>query len=129
MSHNVTKNTSLVVLGSPYDSQRLATAVGYGAEVLSPAELLAKLHAGDDLSATDPADIGAQPEIQPVAVVSPAAVTVAAPPVGAPAVAVVAAPPAWHPDPSGRFQYRYWDGVAWSPHVSTQGQTYLDPLP
>ena len=87
VSHNVTKNTSLVVLGSPYDSQRLATAVAYGADVLSPAELLAKLHAGDDLSAVDQAVTSSQPEIQPVAVVPPAAVAV--PPVGAPAVAVM----------------------------------------
>ena len=49
VSHNISKNTSLVVLGAAHDPQRLEKAVAYGAEVVSPAELLAKLHAGDDL--------------------------------------------------------------------------------
>ena len=132
VSHNVTKNTSLVVLGSPYDSQRLGTAVGHGAEVLSPAEFLAKLHAGDDLSAAEGAE-GAegaakvtQSEPRPDVVTPPTATVLPEP---ASVVVVTTAPPAWHPDPSGRFQYRYWDGAAWGPHVSTQGQTHLDPLP
>lgn len=33
----------------------------------------------------------------------------------------------WYPDPSGRFQFRYWDGEAWTGHVSTDGQTDWDP--
>ena len=50
LSHNVTKNISLVVLGDVHDPQRLAAAVGFGAEVLQPAELLTRLHVGEDLS-------------------------------------------------------------------------------
>lgn len=46
----------------------------------------------------------------------------AAPPASAPAAA-------WHPDPSGRHQYRYWDGVQWTSHVSDDGQQSVDPLP
>lgn len=39
-----------------------------------------------------------------------------------------AAPAAdWYPDPSGRFQFRYWDGEAWTGHVSTDGKTDWDP--
>jgi hypothetical protein len=34
----------------------------------------------------------------------------------------------WHPDPSGRHQFRYWNGVAWTEHVSTGGLTDTDPL-
>jgi uncharacterized protein YxjI len=37
-------------------------------------------------------------------------------------------PPAWHPDPSGRHQLRYWDGVTWTDHVSTNGVAAMDPL-
>jgi hypothetical protein len=32
----------------------------------------------------------------------------------------------WYPDPSGRFQFRYWDGEAWSGHVATDGRTEWD---
>ncbi len=34
----------------------------------------------------------------------------------------------WHPDPSGRHQYRYWDGTAWSAQVSDGGVVSTDPL-
>lgn len=37
-------------------------------------------------------------------------------------------PPAWHPDPLGRHQYRYWDGEQWSEHVADDGRTSLDPI-
>ncbi|HUG85918.1 MAG TPA: DUF2510 domain-containing protein [Euzebya sp.] len=33
----------------------------------------------------------------------------------------------WYPDPSGRFQFRYWDGETWTGHVSTDGTTEWDP--
>ncbi len=51
--------------------------------------------------------------------------------VSAPVSAPVAAqlPPAgWHPDPHGRYELRYWDGNAWSEHVSTNGATSTDPV-
>lgn len=39
-------------------------------------------------------------------------------------------PPAdWYPDPTGRYDYRYWDGEQWTGHVSTAGSTEWDPLP
>jgi hypothetical protein len=34
----------------------------------------------------------------------------------------------WHPDPFGRFQLRYFDGVAWTAHVSSNGQQGIDPV-
>jgi hypothetical protein len=37
-------------------------------------------------------------------------------------------PPAWHPDPSGRHQLRYWGGRGWTEHVSDNGTTARDPL-
>jgi hypothetical protein len=35
----------------------------------------------------------------------------------------------WLPDPGGRHQYRYHDGLGWTDHVSTNGQQRRDPLP
>ena len=29
--------------------------------------------------------------------------------------------PGWYADPSGRYDHRYWDGTAWTEHVSRDG--------
>ncbi|MDP9183740.1 MAG: DUF2510 domain-containing protein [Actinomycetota bacterium] len=42
------------------------------------------------------------------------------------AVAAPAVPPCWAPDPSGRHQYRWWDGAAWTSSVNTNGFTSTD---
>ena len=37
------------------------------------------------------------------------------------------APPAdWYPDPSGEWDFRYWNGHSWTAHVSRHGVAYLD---
>ena len=36
-------------------------------------------------------------------------------------------PAAWHPDPYGRHQQRYWDGNRWTEHVASGGQQGVDP--
>jgi len=33
---------------------------------------------------------------------------------------------AWQPDPSGRHEQRYWDGLRWTEHVTTNGGTDID---
>jgi Protein of unknown function (DUF2510) len=38
-------------------------------------------------------------------------------------------PPAWHPDPSGRFHYRWWDGSQWTSHVAINGYVVIDTSP
>ena len=38
-----------------------------------------------------------------------------------------AVPAGWYSDPSGRYELRYWDGSAWTEHVSRAGQQYTDP--
>ncbi|HEX6425750.1 MAG TPA: septum formation family protein [Acidimicrobiales bacterium] len=38
------------------------------------------------------------------------------------------APPGWNPDPTGRHEYRYWDGTAWTDDVSDGGVAATDPL-
>ena len=57
--------------------------------------------------------VGSYARVGPIAVVP-----------GSPMVA----PPAWHPDPSGRHQLRYWDGYRWSQHVSDDGVAGEDPI-
>ena len=37
-------------------------------------------------------------------------------------------PARWHPDPMGRHQLRYWNGSAWTEHVSDNGIQATDPL-
>jgi hypothetical protein len=34
----------------------------------------------------------------------------------------------WHPDPSGRYEHRWWDGERWTEAVSTAGATFTDPF-
>jgi len=38
-------------------------------------------------------------------------------------------PPAWHPDPSGRFHYRWWTGSEWTSYVSVHGRVEVDTNP
>lgn len=35
----------------------------------------------------------------------------------------------WLQDPSGRYEYRYWDGASWTAVVMRGGQTESDPEP
>jgi len=78
----------------------------------------------------EPAGWAVAPEPAPAAQPQP---TPAAQPEPTPVAAAVAAPatpavPAnWYADPSGRFELRYWDGNAWTEHVSRAGQQYTDP--
>jgi Protein of unknown function (DUF2510) len=39
-----------------------------------------------------------------------------------------APPPGWNPDPTGRHEYRYWDGGSWTDDVSDNGVTSVDPV-
>ena len=36
--------------------------------------------------------------------------------------------PGWQPDPTGRHEYRYWDGGTWTDDVSDNGVTSVDPF-
>ena len=52
---------------------------------------------------------------------------VSEPAVEAAPAAESAVPAGWYADPSGRFELRYWDGSAWTEHVSRAGQQFTDP--
>lgn len=34
----------------------------------------------------------------------------------------------WYGDPSGRHEYRYWDGASWTDYVADKGEMRTDPL-
>jgi hypothetical protein len=34
----------------------------------------------------------------------------------------------WHPDPTGRYAHRWWDGARWTDTVSDGSRTYSDPV-
>jgi hypothetical protein len=34
----------------------------------------------------------------------------------------------WQPDPTGRFEFRWWSGDTWTPHVMTGEYHTMDPL-
>jgi Protein of unknown function (DUF2510) len=36
--------------------------------------------------------------------------------------------PGWHPDPTRRHHYRYWDGNQWTDDVADRGVTSTDPI-
>lgn len=38
-------------------------------------------------------------------------------------------PPGWYADPTGSFELRYWDGSAWTEHVTANGVQSVSPLP
>jgi hypothetical protein len=40
----------------------------------------------------------------------------------------VSIPPAWHPDPTGRHDHRWWDGTRWTEHVADAGVSGVDPI-
>jgi hypothetical protein len=46
----------------------------------------------------------------------------------APPPTAESAPPSWQPDPSGRFDFRYWNGEEWTEFVSKGGVSSEDPF-
>jgi hypothetical protein len=62
------------------------------------------------------------PVSQPAATIASSTATSTASSVGD-----AVAPAAWYPDPSGRYELRYWNGSAWTEHVSRSGQQFTDP--
>jgi hypothetical protein len=58
---------------------------------------------------------------------SPAGQVVASAPTPPPLTAQFGQP-AWIADPTGRHEYRYWDGAAWTDQVSDKGAVARDPV-
>lgn len=60
---------------------------------------------------------GRQPTDVPASTSTPATLTTAP-----------TAPPSWQPDPSGRFDFRYWGGDEWTEFVTKDGEQSTDPF-
>ncbi|MGH9097481.1 MAG: DUF2510 domain-containing protein [Acidimicrobiales bacterium] len=60
------------------------------------------------------------PEPTPSTTIPATATRVAPPP--------VSAPPGWQPDPSGNFDFRYWNGEEWTEFVSKDGVSSTYPV-
>jgi hypothetical protein len=54
---------------------------------------------------------------------------VTAPAVQPPPMDQHSAPAGWMPDPSGKFELRYWSGDRWTEHVACGGVMSVDPRP
>ena len=60
---------------------------------------------------------------------APVSTPPSAAPAGAPASSGTPEIPAkWYPDPSKRYELRYWNGTAWTEHVATGGKQSTDPV-
>lgn len=83
---------------------------------------------GSFLGASTPTSVSAPQRLKCLrcneynAMVRPPTRPAAAPAAGGPA------PASWQPDPAGRHEARYWDGVTWSDLVADGGVTATDPL-
>jgi Protein of unknown function (DUF2510) len=76
---------------------------------------------------SEPAGWGSTPESTTT---TPAATTPTQPASTTPTAtqpATPAVPAGWYSDPARRYDLRYWDGSAWTEHVSRAGQQYTDP--
>lgn len=62
---------------------------------------------------------------------APQAAPTSAPAASAPSATASAGAPTvpanWYPDPSKRYELRYWNGSAWTEHVATGGVQSVDP--
>ena len=67
------------------------------------------------------------PDPSPAPSPSPTPTPVASTPPTQVQSAVPTTPAGWYPDPSGRFEMRYWDGNGWTEHVARGGQQFTDP--
>ncbi len=79
-------------------------------------------------SVAEPAGWASAPEESVAAPADVAApVETAYEPQPTPTAVTPAVPAGWYGDPAGRFELRYWDGGAWTEHVSRAGQQFTDP--
>ena len=105
--------------------------VGYAASTTSSRDTSSSSPAAVS-SPSEPAGWGTAPESTSSSTTSSwgatgatAQQTTPATPASAPTTPSV--PAGWYTDPAGRYELRYWDGNAWTEHVSRSGQQYTDP--
>jgi hypothetical protein len=127
---NRQKTSGIVYAGISPDAVRLRLAVAIAIYQGESQEVSKELR--DELATLDTAPSSAAPAVgspqnkppaHPVEAVGDGA---SAPASGAPVSAGLSAP-AWAADPTGRHQWRYWDGKAWTDYVADNGQESRDP--
>lgn len=79
-------------------------------------------HPGMKNDAAQPTVAGPIGDARPSVVTTPAAS-----PVSTPAASTPQVPANWYPDPSKRYELRYWNGTAWTEHVASGGVQSIDP--
>lgn len=117
-----------------YAASDAVDAVGYGVTLLLVARIAAAYAANVDESRALPtgaagasATVGVAGGPATAAALGLQPTGAAARPAGGPAAAE-APPAAWHPDPTGRHELRWWDGAAWTAHVGDGGVASEDPV-
>ncbi|MFT4866542.1 MAG: hypothetical protein ACI8RE_002740 [Ilumatobacter sp.] len=88
------------------------------------ADLTAQVAASLDAAAKNTADFSGQVAAEAVVVTEDVAEQAVEATAGAAPESGV--PAGWYADPSGRYELRYWDGNAWTEHVSRAGQQFTD---
>jgi hypothetical protein len=102
----------------------VAAAVAEGRESDVVAELRSMLPPPPTDTVSPASPTGSEPVPNATANVTPSEPTADLP--AAPTLASVS--PRWAPDPSGRHEFRYWDGRTWTPTVADNGVTSIDRL-
>ena len=77
-------------------------------------------------SALQPTPVLGYGPVAPLTGYGPGAAALTALPEAAAPVVAAQMPAGWHPDPAGRHQHRWWDGAAWTTHVSTNGVAVVE---
>lgn len=97
-------------------------------DLLSSSDSTATAAAGGDgwAASTDSSTTAASPAATTPGTATSATATPASAP-AAQAASTPSVPAGWYADPAKRFELRYWDGSAWTEHVSRAGQQYTDP--
>ncbi len=106
------------------DVDAIDVPAGWGSEPEAVTEPMPSVEA---LAAqvTEPEPAAAEPA--PYIATATAEPAAAPEPVSEPAPVESTVPAGWYADPSGRYELRYWDGTAWTEHVSRAGQQFTDP--
>jgi hypothetical protein len=111
-----------------YEQQQAAKSAATLAAEQRAAELAAQAFAAELAAEAQAGTATPQDFLPPTAPLSGSEVTTGAAPPPPPPVSLPTVPASWQADPVGRHQMRFWDGQAWTAHVSNSGVAATDPI-